>query len=272
MSRQRAHSLSDKAVDYFDSHADDYERNQYRTSRRTFVNGRHDRLVAIIERLPAAQGASVLDVGCGPGKLTQEFSSRGYRVFAVDTSLRMLRMARSSITGASSAGAHFQMGSIEALPFADGSFDVVCSAGVIEYFSTCERAIRELRRVLKPGGLLILPTTNLLAPAHWIRPLIVRVGRLPAVARRFGLQPVTVRLWFHVIPRFKERLRSAGLVVEQERYFYLTLPRPLDRFFPTVARKLEAFFDRYMNTSIRHLAEGYIAIARKPAERSVGID
>ena len=263
---------SSKAVEYFDTHADYYERNQYRTARRTFVNGRHERLVAIIERLPAANGASVLDVGCGPGTLTFEFWKRGYRVFALDTSGRMLQIARSKIAPARSRGAHFQMGSIEALPFADDSFDIVCSAGVIEYLRKCDRAIGGLPRVLKPGGLLILPTTNMLAPAHWLRPLLVRLGRNPLVASRFGLQPGSYRQWFHFIPRFRGRLRSSGMALEQERYFYFTLPRPLDRLFPTFARKLETFFDRYMNTCLRHLAEGYIAIARKPKHRSVGID
>ena len=71
-------------------------------------------------------------------------------------------------------------------------------------------------------------------------------------------------MWFHVISRFRQRLRRSGIVIERERYFYFTLPRPLDRVFPKLAMRTETAFDRYMDTPLRHLAEGYIAIGRKP--------
>jgi hypothetical protein len=57
---------------------------------------------------------------------------------------------------------------------------------------------------------------------------------------------------------------AAELAVERERHFYFTLPRPLDRVFPGLTRRLETFFDGYMNTNLRHLAEGFIAVGRKP--------
>ena len=260
-----AGSTSSKAVAYFDSNAEYYEESQYRVSRRTFVNGRHDQIVAMLSSLPASGTGSVLDAGCGPGHLVPEFARRYGRVFAMDTSPRMLSIASSN--AASFDNVEYQVGSIEALPFADRSFDVVCSAGVIEYLQDCGQAIREFQRVLKPGGLLILPTTNLLAPVHWLRPVLEPLARIPAVTRAFGLRPGDYKLWFHHIPEFKRMLRSADFVIERERHFYLTLPRPLDRMFPDFARTLERSLDRYMSTNLRHLAEGYIAVARKPFDR-----
>jgi len=252
------------AVAYFDSHADHYAANQYRTNRRTFINGRHDQIVAILSSLPLAPHMKVLDAGCGPGNLVPEFAKRCGRVYAMDASPRMVEITRSS--AAVFDNVEYHVGSIEAMPYPDRSFDFVCSAGVIEYLPDCARAIGELHRVLKPGGWLILPTTNALAPAHWFRRLLEPIARMPAVARAFGLRPGGYRLWYHVIPRFKRRLRAAGFVLERERHFYLTLPRPLDRMFPHFAGALERWFDRYMSTGLRHLAEGYIAVARKPPE------
>ena len=255
--------LSSKAaVTYFDDHAAYYEKNQYRTKRLTFVNGRHDQLVAILARLELSADTAVLDAGCGPGNLVPELARRGCRVYALDTSPNMLQLARTN--AAAFGNVRYQAGNIEAMPFADGSFDVVCSAGVIEYLPHCERALAEMHRVLRPGGLLILPTTNLVAPAHWLRPVLEPIARVGVVARMFGLRPGRYRLYYHHIPRFKRLLGGAGFTIERERYFYLTLPRPLDRIFPASSRTLERALDPYMGTSLRHLAEGYIAIARKP--------
>ena len=75
--------------------------------------------------------------------------------------------------------------------------------------------------------------------------------------------PGRYRLWYSFIPRFRDRLRDAGLRLERERHFYVTLPRPLDRFFPATARRVERWFDRYMDTKAKYLAEGYLAVARK---------
>ena len=258
-------SLTSKAaVTYFDGHADYYEKNQYRTTRLTFVNGRNDQLLAILGQLNLTDDLAVLDAGCGPGNLVPELASRGCRVCALDASPKMLELARAN--AASFDNVAYQAGNIEALPFADASFDVVCSAGVIEYLPSCDRALAEMRRVLRPGGLLVLPTTNLLAPAHWLRPVLEPIARVPMVARAFGLRPGRYRLYYHRISRFKQQVKAAGFELERERYFYLTLPRPLDRLFPAVARRLERSFDRRMDSPLRHLAEGYIAIARKPAD------
>jgi ubiquinone/menaquinone biosynthesis C-methylase UbiE len=257
---QETHS-STKAVEYFENHAEYYEKSQYRTGRRTFINSRHDHIVTMLAALAVPETAKVLDAGCGPGNLVPEFARRYHRVYAMDASPRMVNIARSNAAGFPNVS--YQVGNIEALPFADGTFDVVCSAGVIEYLPNMEKALAEMCRVLHPAGLLILSTTNSAAPAHWFRPLLEPVAQVPVVARAFGIEPGDFQLWFHRVPEFKKRLQAAALLVESERHFYFTLPRPLDRVFPTAARTLEGFFDRYMSTGLRHLAEGYIAVARK---------
>ena len=251
-----------RAVAHFDRLADAYDRGQYRTGRRTFITSRHEHIIQMLSAIALSDTASsVLEAGCGPGNLLPHLASRFSRVCALDASSKMLDIARTRT--ADFRNVTYQVGNIEALPFGDESFDLVCSAGVIEYLPNIERALQELQRVLRPGGLLILSTTNANAPANWLLPAMDLLVRIPFVARMVGMQRTTYRLWHHRIPEFKQRLRTAGLLLESERHFYLTLPRPLNRLFPTVTRNAERWFDGYMHTSLRHLAEGYIAVATK---------
>jgi SAM-dependent methyltransferase len=97
----------------------------------------------------------VLDVGCGDGALVRAAVSRGAEATGVDPDPAMLSAAREC---AASAGvrATFQEGRIERLPFPDASFDIVTAVTVLCFVSNAGAAVREMARVLRPGGRLII--------------------------------------------------------------------------------------------------------------------
>ena len=102
-------------------------------------------------------GDRVLDVGCGGGLdvfLAAEFAGPAGRAVGLDLSPEMLARARGALAGRPSAPIEFAEGSAEALPFPDGSFDLVLSNGALNLVPDKERAFREIRRVLRPGGVL----------------------------------------------------------------------------------------------------------------------
>jgi len=254
------------AVSYFNAHAAHYQDNQYRSSRRTFINVRHQLLLTLIDGLQLPPGTAVLDAGCGPGPLTVEFARRGFAVTALDASTSMLALARQNVERAGfGAAVTFHEGSIEQLPFADGRFAMVCSSGVIEYLPSYETALAEFGRVLQPGGHLVLPTTNVLAPAYFLRPLVEPLGRIPLAARLLGIKPRAFRVYLHYLPLFRKRLARAGFILDDSRHFYLTPPRPLDRVFTRVSIALDRHLAASPRTPLRHCAEGYVAVCRKPA-------
>ena len=100
---------------------------------------------AVAEKRPAR----VLDVGCGPGDLTERFVKEvGAEVKAIDLSTRMVELARAR-------GIDAQVADAEQLPFADGEFDCVFAGWVLYHVPNLGQAIAECARVLRPGGRLV---------------------------------------------------------------------------------------------------------------------
>jgi ubiquinone/menaquinone biosynthesis C-methylase UbiE len=107
-----------------------------------------------IARLSPAPGHRVLDVGCGTGQLLCTLSGGplSLRLFGVDPSAEMLAIARSRV----SANVSLARAPAELLPFPDGTFDRVVSTSVFHYIRRPRAALDEFRRVLAPGGQLLV--------------------------------------------------------------------------------------------------------------------
>lgn len=97
------------------------------------------------------RGKRVLEIGCGLGTDTVQFLRAGAEVAAVDLSLRSVRLALERAQQNAHRGL-FLNADAESLPFADESFDLVYSWGVLHHTPDTERAIEEVRRVLRAGG------------------------------------------------------------------------------------------------------------------------
>ncbi len=109
----------------------------------------------ILDLMGDLAGVYVLDVGCGDGALVCAAASRGAEATGVDPDPAMLAAAR---TRADKDGitAAFLEGRIERLPFPDAAFDVVVSITVLCFVPDASVAVREMARVLRPGGRLVL--------------------------------------------------------------------------------------------------------------------
>ncbi|QIB33343.1 class I SAM-dependent methyltransferase [Ancylobacter pratisalsi] len=101
---------------------------------------------------------AVLDVASGEGYGTAFLARTARSVIGVDVDPEAVAHAEARYGGEN--GPRFQLGDIDALPFPDASFDVVVSFETIEHVPNPTTALRELRRVLKPDGLLIISTPD----------------------------------------------------------------------------------------------------------------
>ena len=151
------HSLFD-----FSTVAERYE-HWYRTS----VGRLHDRLqrLAAMRLLrPGRPGERLLDVGCGTGHWSRFFASYGYAVVGVDISEEMIRVARR--LSCPPPGCTFEVADACALPFGDGTFQVVAAMATLEFVSDVQTVVAELVRCVAPGGSVLIGTLNRLAPIN----------------------------------------------------------------------------------------------------------
>ncbi len=103
-----------------------------------------------------APDTRLLDIGCGPGTITADLAALvpDGRVTGVDAAADVLGQARAEAAGRGLANTAFAVGDVHALGFADASFDVVHAHQVLQHVGDPVGALREMRRVCRPGGLV----------------------------------------------------------------------------------------------------------------------
>lgn len=118
----------------------------------------------MIRESGAGPGKQILDVCCGTGDVALALEATGAEVTGLDFSEGMLAVARKKGTG---RGVRFLQGDALSMPFADASFDVVTVAYGVRNLSDVPGGLRELLRVLRPGGRLVILEFGKPANAAW---------------------------------------------------------------------------------------------------------
>jgi len=146
---------------HFDAQAAEYDR------RDTYYYSQNGKISCrdIAEQIRDLPYGSLLDVGCGTGFLIDNLTKqKPARYCGVDLSDEMIRVAREKQI----EGAEFVVGSADKLPYPDETFDIVTCSQSFHHYPYPEQAMREARRVLKPGGLYILSDTGIGGVGAWI--------------------------------------------------------------------------------------------------------
>jgi ubiquinone/menaquinone biosynthesis C-methylase UbiE len=116
-------------------------------------------------------GMRLLDVGCGPGSITRGLAERVApgEVIGLDLSRETLEEARRDAASRGLTNVRYQEGSVYTLPFADASFDVAYAHQVFQHLRERDAALREMLRVVRPGGLVAVRDVDWGTAAYWPR-------------------------------------------------------------------------------------------------------
>jgi SAM-dependent methyltransferase len=142
----------------------------------------------------------ILDAGCGPGRNLPWFLSHGFSVYGIDgdpAAIAHVRRLAASLAPALPP-AQFVNGDLSALPWRDATMDVVISSAVLHFARNEEdfgEMVRELWRVLRPGGLLFARLASIIGlevPVRWLRG---RRARLPDGSTRFLVDEQFLLAW-----------------------------------------------------------------------------
>jgi len=209
-------------------------------------------------------GGRVLDVGCGPGILTRDLLDLGYEFWGVDASPGMIEQCRKHFGRTDRA--HFAVGDAASLAFPDGYFDAAICLGVIDRLQAHESAIREMLRVVKGGGTLLISFPNLLSPyAAWktsvFYPLVERLRPLyyglTGRPQRPSLLSSFVKL--HTARTATDVVQRYGADVTDVVYFHFNLfLSPLDDLFPRLALRVTERLERLRFGPLKWLGAGFI--------------
>ena len=108
-------------------------------------------------------GLDIVDVGCGAGTQTLMWAADGHRAQGIDISAPLIELARQRAEEGALA-ARFHVGSATALDLPDASVDIVLVSELLEHLPQWQPCVDEALRVLRPGGVIYLSTTNWLCP------------------------------------------------------------------------------------------------------------
>ena len=104
----------------------------------------------------AMRSMRALDVACGPGTFTLVFAPHVRQMAGLDITPAILQKAREAASKENLNQIEWLLGNAEKLPWEDATFDLVTTAYSLHHIADARRAVREIARVLRPGGLLLL--------------------------------------------------------------------------------------------------------------------
>jgi ubiquinone/menaquinone biosynthesis C-methylase UbiE len=181
------------------------------------IRERHRQALAWIDRLSLPPGSRVLEVGGGAGLMSVALAKRGFRVTAIDASQAMVKLTRESAAKAGCADEiDAAVGDAQSLGFDDEQFDLAIAIGVISWLARPDAAIRELARVTRPGGHVLLTTFNRDQLIGFVDPLrnpLVRPLKQGAMrlAARTGIVAPAATLHYQSRQWVDQQLDESGL-------------------------------------------------------------
>jgi ubiquinone/menaquinone biosynthesis C-methylase UbiE len=232
---------------YYDEFARGYERHRRPNDPHGYHAMVDDLEVDLVRRF--GQGKDVLECGCGTGLLLERIAKFARTAAGIDLSPGMLEKARER-------GLDVREGSVTLLPFPDASFDVTCSFKVLAHVPEIGRALKEMARVTRPGGVILAELYNPIS----LRGLAKRLGPAGLISERTRESAVYTRF---DAPWIVPRLLPPGTRVEGARGVRIVTPAAAVMRVPFLGGALQRLERALADGPAAFFGGFYIAIIRK---------
>ncbi len=155
---------------YEDEGVANYWNDKYDQQYHPYLHGRQNKVLEIINNLNLPQGSKCLELGCGGGQNAVKYADLGLSVHGVDSSDELLKTAHKY----AETNENLVFSNVDLnlqLPFDDKSFDLVIVVGTLQYLMEPSACVKEVHRILKPGGNFIVCQRNAISFNVLRRPL-----------------------------------------------------------------------------------------------------
>jgi len=233
------------------------------------------RLQRVAELTGDVQSGRVLSLGCGPCMVGHQFKSKTVEFDGLDISAETITFCRQRFR--QYPNCHFILGEVEHVPCPDQRYDLVLCLGTLEYVEDPESAVREMARVVAPGGRVVISMHNRFSPYRlWLRhgywKVANRWNRLRSREKgRNSASDEKPRAKLQLLSQHKLAgiARKYGLEIADVIYFdfNLLLP-PLDIYFPSLAVGIAERLEGLCRSRLRYLGSAYLLCAVRHAERA----
>lgn len=219
---------------YYDAFSEGYDDKRH--------HGYHklidEQAVELVRRV--GEGKRILEVGCGTGLILKDVATFAEYAYGIDISPGMLSKAEER-------GLNVEVADATSLPFEDNSFDVVYSFKVLAHIEDWELCMKEIMRVLRPGGHMVIDVYN----KNSVRYLLKVLGGPRKTSSNFDEKAIFTRFWG--VDEAKENMPEGTELVSLSGIRLCTLLPAMLRI-PIVGKTLEKMEWRFMDTSFAKFA------------------
>ena len=222
-----------------------------------------------------AEKGTILEFGCGVGLLSALLAKKGYTVTGVDISEQFIQSAKKKFGNLPSLAYRTIRGL--PLPYLEGSFDLVVTSAVLEHCTGIDAILLEFRRVLKPQGLLIIETPNMLSPLARGRLIVERIIGRRKRFHRYGTPKVFIVNLYYLLK--KMILQKPEFIYVEPNYSTFSeadedvtyLSNPLDYLYFLRTHDFDVLeltrntgkVRKFIGTYLPYIAGGVMIVARK---------
>ena len=176
------------------------------------LNQRNTLALKYVEELALPKSSSILEIGCGAGYMAVKLAQKGFTVKAIDHASSMISLASNyAIQKGLGNLIHATVEDVHNLTFLSCSFDLIIALGVVVWLHNLEQGFREISRVLKPGGHLIISMDN--PHRWWVDPPLLIQGTVKRALQRIGFSkpPSGAHAQYYSVREIEDFLANTGL-------------------------------------------------------------